>query len=146
MVGMFIAILSGLLMSVQGVFNTGVTEQTNIWVSSAFVQFTAFIVCFVGWIAVGRNETFASLFKIDNKYMLLGGVLGTFITFTVIKATGDLGPAKATMLIVIAQLITSYVIELFGIFGTDKMDFEWRKLIGIVIIIIGIATFKWEGK
>ena len=37
MSGMSIALLSGVLMSVQGVFNTEVTRQTSLWVSSAFV-------------------------------------------------------------------------------------------------------------
>ena len=33
--GIVIALLSGALMSVQGVFNTEVTKQTSLWVSSA---------------------------------------------------------------------------------------------------------------
>ncbi len=144
MLGLLIAILSGILMSVQGVFNTGVTKQTNIWISSSFVQFTAFVVCFAGWIIAGRDVNVGQLFKIENKYMLLGGVIGAFITFTVIMATGNLGPAKATMLIVTAQLVTSYLIELFGLFGMEKVSFEWRKLIGVFIIIAGILVFKWE--
>lgn len=144
MLGMLIAILSGALMSIQGVFNTGVTKQTNIWLSSAFVQLTAFIVCITGWLIAGREVAFVTLFKIDNKYMLLGGVLGAFITFTVVIAMGNLGPAKATMLIVTAQLLTSYLVELFGLFGLEKVEFEIRKLIGVIIIIAGIIVFKWE--
>ena len=42
MIGFFIAMLSGALMSVQGVFNTKLTESTSLWVANAFVQFTAF--------------------------------------------------------------------------------------------------------
>ncbi len=144
MLGMLIAILSGALMSVQGVFNTGVTKQTNIWISSSFVQITAFVVCISGWLVAGRDASFSSLFKIDNKYMLLGGAIGAFITFTVVVAMGNLGPAKATMLIVTSQLITSYLVELFGLFGTDKVEFQIRKLIGVVVIIAGILIFKWE--
>ncbi|NLJ89976.1 MAG: DMT family transporter [Clostridiales bacterium] len=144
MLGMLIAILSGALMSIQGVFNTGVTKQTNIWLSSCFVQITAFIVCMAGWIIAGREASVSSLFKIDNKYMLLGGAIGAFITFTVVVAMGNLGPAKATMLIVTSQLITSYLVELFGMFGTEKVEFEFRKLIGVIIIIAGILIFKWE--
>ena len=33
MIGFFIALLSGALMSVQGVFNTQVTKTTGMWVS-----------------------------------------------------------------------------------------------------------------
>ena len=84
------------------------------------------------------------LFNIDRKYMLLGGAIGAFITFTVIKATESLGPAKAVMLIVTAQLLMAYGIELFGLFGVEQVNFQWRKLIGMVLIIAGIITFKWE--
>ena len=146
MLGLIIAIISGALMSVQGVFNTGVTKETSIWVSATFVQITAFIVCLGAWFVTGRDGTFSSLWKIDNKYMLLGGVMGAFITYTVIQSVSTLGPARANMLIITSQLIIAYIIELFGLFGTEKVNFEWRKVIAVAIIIVGIITFKWEKK
>ena len=45
MVGFLIAIFSGILMSVQGVFNTQVTKTTGMWVGNAWVQLSAFLVC-----------------------------------------------------------------------------------------------------
>lgn len=142
--GLLIALLSGALMSIQGVFNAGVTKQTSLWVSASFVQVTALIICIGAWFVTGRESSFSALFKIDGKYMLLGGVIGAFITITVIQSMNTLGPAKAALLIVIAQLMVAYVIELFGIFGVEKADFEWRKVIGMVIAIAGIIIFKWE--
>ena len=56
----------------------------------------------------------------------------------------QLGPAKAALLIVIAQLIVAYVIELFGLFGMDKSPFEWRKAGGLLLALIGIAIFQWK--
>jgi len=86
----------------------------------------------------------AALWQVDNKYILLGGVIGAFITITVIQSMGALGPAKAAMLIVISQLAVAYVIELFGLFGVDKEPFEWRKILGLLIAISGIVIFKWQ--
>ena len=85
-------------------------------------------------------------FKIDNKYMLLGGIIGALITYTVIKSMAGLGPAQAVMIIVTAQLLVAYLIELFGLFGVEKVDFQWQKLIGVIISIGGILLFKWEFK
>ncbi len=144
MLGVIIALVSGALMSIQGVFNTGVTKQTSVWVASSFVQLTALIVCIIAWFVTGREGTFSSLFQIQDKYMLVGGALGAFITFTVIQSMSSLGPAKAVMLIVTAQLVVAYIIELFGMFGSEKVPFQWRKVIGLVIIIAGIITFKGE--
>ena len=102
MVGFLIAIISGALMSVQGVFNTGVTKSSSIWVASAF------------------------------------------ITYTVIRSMEMLGPARAVMLIVTAQLLAAYMIELFGIFGVEKQPFSFRRMIGMAAAIVGIVVFKWE--
>jgi transporter family-2 protein len=144
MIAIITAILSGALMSVQGVFNEGVTKQTSIWVSAAFVQLTAFVFCIAAWLFTGRDSSFGALMRIDNKYMLLGGILGALITYTVIKSMGSLGPAQAVMIIVTAQLLAAYLIELFGLFGTEKINFQWQKLIGIAVAIGGILLFKWE--
>ena len=142
--GILIALISGALMSIQGVFSTGVTKQTSTWVAATFVQFTAFLVCLIAWVVTGREGNFLSLFKIDSKYMLLGGAIGAFITFTVIQSMNTLGPARSVMFIVTAQLLTAYIIELFGFFQVEKADFQIRKVMGLVIIIIGIITFKWK--
>lgn len=142
--GFIVALVSGALMSVQGVFNTGVTKQTSLWVSASFVQFTALIVCLIAWFVTGKDSSFGALFKIDGKYMLLGGVIGAFITITVVQAMNGLGPAKAALLIVISQLLVAYLIEIFGLFGVDKQPLEWRKVIGMAIAIAGFVIFKWK--
>ena len=142
--GLLIAMLSGALMSIQGVFNTGVTKQTSLWLTASFVQVTAFAVCVVAWFVTGRESSVGELFKIDGKYMLLGGVIGAFITITVVQSMNSLGPARAALLIVVAQLLVAYLIELFGLFGVEKSPFEWKKVIGMVIAIVGIVIFKWE--
>ena len=143
MLGIIIALISGALMSIQGVFNTQVTKTSGIWVANSFVQFTALLVCVAAWLITDRSS-FSTLMKVEPKYMLLGGVIGAFITYTVIKGMEMLGPAKAVMLIVVAQLLVAYIIELFGWFGVEKQPFEFRKVIGMGIAILGIVIFKWK--
>lgn len=143
MTGIIIALVSGILMSVQGVFNTQVTKQTSLWISAGWVQLTALIVCIAAWLFTGRQDV-TSLFQVTPRYVLLGGVIGAAITVTVIQSMNSLGPAQSALLIVITQLIAAWVIELFGMFGMEKTSFEWRKLLGMAIAIAGIILFKWE--
>lgn len=143
MTGFLIALLSGAMMSIQGVFNTQVTKTAGVWVSNGWVQITAFAVCLLAWLFSGR-ESVLSLMKVKPSYLLLGGVIGAFITWTVIKSISSLGPAKSALLIVIAQLTTSYIISLFGMFGMDKEPFSLRKASGLLLAVIGIAVFQWE--
>lgn len=141
--GWITALISGALMSIQGVFNTALTKSSSQWVANSWVQFTAFAVGMIAWFFTGR-QSFGQLWQVDNKLMLLGGVIGAFITMTVIKSMADLGPARAVMLIVVSQLIVAYVIELLGIWGTEKQPFELRKAAGMLLSIIGIIIFKWK--
>ncbi|MDL2300815.1 DMT family transporter [Lachnospiraceae bacterium OttesenSCG-928-D06] len=143
MIGFFIALISGALMSVQGVFNTQVTKASSNWAASAFVQASALCVCLAAWLITDRTPL-TNVFKVEPKYMLLGGAIGAFITFTVIKGMEMLGPARAVMLIVISQLLVAYLIELLGLFGVEKQTFEWRKALGMAVAILGVILFKWK--
>lgn len=146
MFGMIAALISGALMSIQGIFNTQVTEKTGSWITNTFVQLTGFLVCLCIWFVRERKMTsFMDLMRVEPKYLLTGGILGAFITFTVILGMSSLGPAKAVMLIVAAQLIVAYLIEVFGWFGVEKVGFDWMKLLGTLLFLAGIVVFKIKG-
>ena len=83
--GILVALISGALMSIQGVFNTEVTKQTSLWVSTGWVQFSAFLVCILAWFVTGR-DSIGALWQVENRYTLLGGVIGAFITITGIES------------------------------------------------------------
>ena len=144
MAGFLIAIISGALMSLQGAFNTNVTKASSVWVTAMFVQLTALLTCAIMWVADGSPDIM-KLFKVDNKLTLLGGVIGAFITFTVIKSISSLGIAKAEVTIVVAQIIVSYLIGLFGWFGSEKMQFSMIKLISLIITVVGVCMFYFLG-
>ena len=143
MAGVLTALLSGALMSIQGVFNTEVTKQTSTWLAAGWVQISAFAVCLAAWCITGR-EPIGDLFRVKPWYLLLGGAIGAFITITVIWSMAGLGPAKAAMLIVISQLAAAWLIELFGLFGMEKTDFTVRKLLGMAVAVVGIVVFQWK--
>ena len=139
--GILIALLSGALMSIQGVFNTEVTRQSSIWVSAGWVQLTAFVTCLVMWLLTGRPEG-QGIWQVRPWYMLSGGVIGALITWTVIRSVESLGPARSALLIVVAQIAVAYGIEEFGLFGVEKSGWEWKKAIGALTAVIGIIIFQ----
>ena len=143
MTGVIIALVSGILMSVQGVFNTQVTNRQACGYRQDGCSSQRF------WSVLGHGlpkqvGVVTALFQVTPRYVLLGGVIGAAITITVIQSMNSLGPAQSAMLIVIAQLIAAWLIELFGWFGMEKTSFEWRKFIGMLVAIAGIILFKWE--
>ena len=142
--GFIIALISGALMSIQGVFNAEVTKQAGVWVAAGFVQITAFVICVAAWFVTGKEGSISGIVQVKPWYMLLGGVIGAFITLTVIVSMDQLGPARAAQLIVVSQIAAAYLIELFGLFGVDKANFQWSKVLGLGLSIIGIMIVKWK--
>ncbi len=141
MAGFIFAVIAGAIMSIQGVFNTRVSEKIGIWESNVFVQGTAFIVALLIMLILG-NGSFSSLSSVDNRIYLTGGILGVAITATVMLAVGKLSPTLAVSAILVAQLITAALIDAFGLFGTPKTPFGWNKYVGILLLIGGIVLFK----
>ena len=139
-IGIIFALLAGLLMSVQGVFNTRVMETSNMWAATSWVHISAFAASMSLWFFTGKEALF-SVFDVSQKLYLSGGVIGAFITYTVIKGISDLGPTQATMLILLAQLIVAYLIEVFGLFGAEKISIDWIKLIGVALMVSGVIVF-----
>ncbi|MHC1750325.1 MAG: DMT family transporter [Cellulosilyticaceae bacterium] len=136
------ALVSGLLMSVQGVWNTRITEKAGLWLTNCIVHGTGLLFC-IAVLLVVRDENFPGL-RAVNKWYLLSGIIGASIVYTVVVSVDKLGPAYAVMLILIAQVICAYIIELLGLFGTEKAAFAWSKIIGVGVMIIGIIVFQWK--
>lgn len=124
--GIILALISGALMSIQGVFNTEVTKQTSLWVSTGFVQLTAFFVCVIAWLCTGR-ENVALLTEVRPWYLLTGGILGAFITITVVQSMRSLGPAQAVIIIVTSQVAVAYLIELLACLAQSGIIFMEEK-------------------
>ena len=129
-------------MSIQGVFNTKLSEKIGLWETTVLVQGIALICSIIISLFI-RNGNYADL-KNTNKYYLLGGVLGVVITYTVVKSVSLMGATLGIGIILVAQLLAAAIIDAFGLFGTDKIKFTLNNFIGIAIMIVGIIIFKWK--
>lgn len=142
MLGFIVSILSGMCMSIQGVFNSRLGEKIGILETNVFVQGTAFLLS-TAFLITSKRNNFKDI-KTVSKLYLLGGVLAVIITYTVIKGISTLGTTYAISTILISQLITAAVIDAFGLFGTEKIKFGSNEIIGVIVMLAGIIIFKWK--
>lgn len=144
MLGIIFSIISGVAMSVQGVFNTQLTKKIGVWETTVLTQAIALLTALIVLFFAG-DGSFRNL-KDANKLYLLAGVLGTVITFTVIQSMSSLGPAVAVATILVAQLVAAALINHFGWFGSEVVNASIiRQCIGVAVMIAGIIIFKWKG-
>ena len=139
MIGVIMCIVSGAAMSLQGVFNTRLSEQTGLLESNFIVQTTAFLLALISlfWARGSMTEALSV-----NKLYLSGGVLAMVITLTVMLGIKNLSPAVAISIILVSQLATAAFIDAFGLFGTEKAVFGLRKIIGLAVMVSGILIFS----
>lgn len=142
MFGIICAIISGISMSLQGVFNTRLGEKIGTWETNVFVQGTGLILTLIISFIIGKGSY--SQIKNVNKLYLLGGALAVIITFTVMQSISSMGPTCGIGIILVAQLLAAAIIDAFGLFGSEKIKFSLHHFIGVAIMIIGIVIFKWK--
>lgn len=144
MLGIIFSIVAGISMSFQGIFNTHLSDKIGIWEANFLVQSIGMILTLIILLLLGDGNI--KKVKEVNKLYLSGGLLGVLIIFTVMKGIKALGPTYAISTILVAQLLSAALIDAFGLFGCEQIRFGITKILGIVVMIVGIVIFKWEFK
>ncbi|WP_297522489.1 DMT family transporter [uncultured Clostridium sp.] len=142
MFGIVFSIIAGLTMSLQGVFNTRVSEKIGLWETNLIVQGTAFLFTLIVYFFF-KSGNLANL-KSTNKLYLLGGFIGVIITYTVMRGIDSLGPTFSISIILISQLLSAALIDALGLFNTTKINFHWNNYLGIALMLIGILLFQFK--
>ena len=72
-------------------------------------------------------------------WMLLGGVMGLIIVFTVTFAGPRIGVAATVGILIAGQLVAGAAIDRWGLLGSDKIPLHWPRLLGIALLAAGAA-------
>jgi transporter family-2 protein len=143
MLGFLFSIIAGAAMSFQGVMNTRLSEESDLFTTNMYVQGTAFLLSLVAFFIMGKGGALTARQGAPKPY-LLGGVLGLVITVTVMLGIRDLSPTVSISVILIAQLITAVLIDAGGILGSEQVKLDWTKFVGAALMISGVLFFKWK--
>ncbi|MBS7298199.1 MAG: DMT family transporter [Eubacteriales bacterium] len=141
MTGVLMCILSGAAMSVQGVFNTRLSDKIGLLESNLIVQAIAVVLAAISlfW----AKGSFSQIGGV-NKLYLTGGVLAMVITVTVMLGIKNLSPTIAISIILVSQLAAAALIDAFGLFDSERVVFGIRKIIGLAVMIGGIILFSYK--
>ena len=142
MLGIISSIIAGVCMSFQGVFNTRLSDKIGTWGTNVLVQGIGLAVT-VLVLFISGDHNFKNI-KNSNKLYLLGGVLGAIIIYTVMRGIKSLGPTCSIAIILLAQLTSAALIDAFGLFDTPQVKFGITKLIGVIVMIVGILIFRYK--
>lgn len=142
-IGIFYSLLAGLIVSTQNVFSARVSEKLGMWETTFVVHLIGMIFALImlSFLGDGNLKNISEV----NKFYLLGGVLGVLIIFTVANGVSLLGASFSIALMVISQLLFATIIDTLGLFGTEKIPFDLTKLVGLVIMVVGVIIYNLRG-
>ncbi|HGH7176328.1 TPA: DMT family transporter [Bacillus wiedmannii] len=140
MIGFSLAILAGILISVQSVFNAKVNESVGQWLTTACVLGIGFISSILFYIITEKSIIIK--FYTANYLFYVSGLFGIGLIICIMGAIKSLGPAYTVLISLITQLVVALCIDTFGLFGMERIPLQINKLVGIGLLIIGIGIFK----
>ncbi len=140
--GFILAALAGILISIQGALNSNINMKIGNLETVVVAHFLGLIAALIAVMLFGRGD-FKKIAEV-NPFYLIAGPLGVIIVYGFIESISLLGAAVAVGIILISQLSVAVLIDTFGLFGLPKVKFDITKVVGIVLMLIGIIVFRWK--
>lgn len=134
--------IAGSATSVQAGVNGALGKKVGI-IEAAFVSFligTIFLSILMIFLRKGNIQ---HVFDVP-KWQLTGGLLGSFYILIMVVAVPRIGIAAALITLIMGQVISSTVIDHFGIIGDKNIPIDWKRITGL--LFMGAALFLFYKK
>ncbi len=140
LIGFSLAILAGILISLQSVFNAKVNENVGQWLTTTCVLGIGLISSILFYI-ITENSINIKVYT-TNYLFYVSGLFGIGLIICIMGAIKSLGPAYTVLISLITQLVVALSIDTFGLFGMEIVPLQINKLVGIGLLIFGVGIFK----
>lgn len=143
-IGIIIALLGGVFISLQGGINGMMGNQVGIFTTVIIPVYTQVIILSI--ILLSKKDLWINITKLkDIRYgivfLVISALLGlgimSSLTFSIMKT----GPLIAFAIVIFSQLLTSMIIEHQGLFNVLQNPINGFKLAGLAFMLIGIGLF-----
>ncbi|MGE5528827.1 MAG: DMT family transporter [Patescibacteria group bacterium] len=136
-VPLLMAAAAGSLMAVQGAFNSLLAKAIGLPRTTLLVHVLGTLAAGVLVLLPWRDGGSFGRLGESPWYTLLGGPIGVGIVLLVAASIARTGAGAATTAIIVAQLLTAYLLDHFGLFGLARLPFDLWKAAGIGLIAAG---------
>lgn len=129
----------GIAMSLQNALNTQLREYLHSPLQAALLSFLVgtIVLALLVFFQSVEKPTLNTLIQIPW-FLWLGGFLGVYAISLSIYAVPKLGFLTLTGVIIFGQISMSMLLDHFGWFGTERTPIHWQRLLGSIVIFIGV--------
>jgi transporter family-2 protein len=131
--------LAGVLVGMQAPINSRLGKSIGT-VQAATFSFVAGTVALalLATIFYGGLSSFGHIGRAPA-WAWVGGLLGAFYVTVAILTVRTLGVSGLTALVIAGQLTAAVTIDRFGLFGIPKQPIAPARIVGLVLLVIGVA-------
>ena len=134
-----LTVLSGLAGSVQVALMSRLGERIGVLQALGFSAALTGVLAFLLLVLARRSVAGYADALHQPRWMLLGGVMGLLIVFTVTYAGPRIGVAATVGILIAGQLIMGAAIDRWGLFRSERIPLGWPRLVGIALLAVGAA-------
>ena len=134
-----LAIGVGIAMALQTALNAQLREYLYSPLQAALLSFLVGTIALVVLVFFqsGQKPSLESLTHIPW-FLWLGGFLGVYAITSSIFTVPKLGFLTLSGLIIFGQIVMSMLLDQFGWLGIEKTAISWQRLLGAMIIFLGV--------
>jgi bacterial/archaeal transporter family-2 protein len=134
-----LAVAAGLAGSVQVALMSRLGERIGVFQALGFSTLLTAVLA-LGLLVLTRRSVAGYERALHQPWwMLLGGVMGLLIVFTVTYAGPRIGVAATVGILIAGQLVAGAAIDKWGLFGSARIALHWPRLLGIALLAAGAA-------
>jgi transporter family-2 protein len=135
----FLSVLAGLAGAVQVAMMSQLGDRISIAGALAFATLFTAVASFLILVVAQRTvRAYVDAFH-QPWWMLMGGLMGLLIIFTITYAGSRIGVAATVGILIAGQLLMGAAIDRWGLFGSEKLPLHWHRLLGIALLGVGAA-------
>jgi len=131
-----LSLLMGIMITIMVAVNGGLTGFYGLYTATIIIHIVGLILISAA-VLIKKERFFPGKY---SWYLYLGGAIGVFTTVANNISFGRISVSAIMALGLLGQTVTGLVIDQYGFFGMQKHRFTKDKLIGLALILAGIAT------
>jgi bacterial/archaeal transporter family-2 protein len=134
-----LAVAAGLAGSVQVALMSRLGERIGVLEALGFSAALTGVLAAIALLLARRSLAGYGQALHQPWWMLMGGVMGLLIVFTVTYAGPRIGVAATVGILIAGQLVMGAAIDRWGLFGSQRIAIHWPRVLGIVLLAAGAA-------
>jgi bacterial/archaeal transporter family-2 protein len=138
-----LVIVAGISVVLQQSLNAKLGRNLNAALWAGFSNYLVGLVC-MGLLIIIIDEpkpSLAAMARIE-RWEWCGGVFGAFFIGLSIILIPKFGAARFICLLVAGQMLASLTMDHFGLFGLETKAIDLPRLLGVVLLIGGVALVR----